>query len=138
VCSLSNLDCTRACWWCSVLQCVAVSCSVFTLQLGLYARMLVVQCVAFCYSELQCVHSPTWIVRAHVAVAVLCNVLQYAAVYSLSNLDCTRTCWWCSVLHFVTVSCNVFTLQLGLYARMLLLQCVAVCCSELQCARSPT
>jgi len=79
------------------------------------------------------VRSPTWIVRVHVAVAVCCSELQWAAVCSLSNLDCTRACCCCSVLQFVAVSCSVFALQLGLYAWMLVVQCVAVCCSVLQC-----
>jgi len=61
------LRCCAVC--CSRLYYVAVCCSVFALQLGLYAHMLVLrrvavscyvlQRVAVCYSVLQCVCSPT-------------------------------------------------------------------------------
>jgi len=64
----------------SVLQCVAVCCSVL-LCVVVYCSML--QCVAVCCSVLQC-------------VAVWCSVLQCVAVWC-SVLQCVAVC--CSVLH---------------------------------------
>jgi len=66
---------------CSVLQCVAVCCSVCS----------VLQCVAVCCSVLQC-------------AAVCCSVLQCVAVYC-SVLQCVAMC--CSMLQCGAARCNV-------------------------------
>ena len=101
---------------CSVLQCVAVRCSV--LQTYIHTWHLVLQSVAVCSSVLQCVQCVAD-VHTHSAscVAVCCSVLQ-----------CVAVC--CSVLHCVadihthSVSCVAVCCSV--------LQCVAVCCSVLQ------
>jgi len=76
------------CVCCSVLQCVAVGCSVLRL----------VQCVAVCCSRLQC-------------VAVFCSVLQLVAV-CCSRLRCVAV--GCSVLQLMGVGlCTVPFLSLS-------------------------
>ena len=90
----------------------------------------VLQCVAVCCSVLQCVVVPVG-GNSHVAwVAVFCSVLQCVAVCCRvlqcvvvpvggnSHVACVAVC--CRVLQCVTVCCRV-------------LQSVAVCCSVLQC-----
>jgi len=90
---------------CSVLQCVALCCSVLHLICHKYQpHTLVVccsalQCAVVCCSVLRCVAD-------RCRVVVFCSVLQ-----------CVAQC--CSVLQCVAVCCSV-------------LQCAAVCCSVLQ------
>jgi len=81
---------------CSVLQCVAVCCSVplCLLQcfcLFLNTRCSVLQCVLVCFSVLLC-------------VAVCCSVLLCAAV-CCCVLQCVAVC--CNVLLCVAVCCSV-------------------------------
>jgi len=133
---------------CSVLQCVAVSCSVIRDVLGL--------CVAVCCSELQWVALwfenvqrpllPISVGGLWVAVgcsglqwvAVGCSGLQWVAV-RCSAMQCVAV--RCSALQCVTVSCSVIwehpapslTHFCGRSVCGSVLQCVAVCCSVLQC-----
>jgi len=92
---------------CSVLQWVAVCCS------GSGWKWVVLQCVAVCCSVLQCVavccSELHWLWMRKGDIAVCCSVLQFVAV----ALD--ERGWYCSVLQCVAS----------------VLQCVAVCCSEL-------
>ena len=95
--------------YCSVLQCIAVCCSVSG---ELYSTLLLV-CSALLFvaievscSEFQC-------------VAVRCSVLQWANVLDSFLL--------LTLLQWVAVCCSVLQC-------FEVLQCVAVCCSVLQCA----
>ena len=95
----------------SVLQCVAVCCSICGIKqcpscLAVW-QWCILQCVAVCCSVLQC-------------VAVCCSVLQCGAVWYCNTRLISRIAVCCSVLQCVAVCCSV-------------LQCVAVCCSVLQC-----
>jgi hypothetical protein len=92
---------------CSVVQCVAVCCSVLHVAQCIYecvaAWCSVLQCVAVCWSVLhvaRCIHE---------CVAVWCSVVQCVA--------CSTMHLWmrCSVMQWVALCCIV-------------LQCVAVCC----------
>jgi len=109
--------CARTLWHCSVLQCVAVCCSVLQRVTDggvrlchMCARTLlhcsVLQCVAVCCSVLQ-------------FVAVCCSVLQRVTDGGVRVCHmCARTLLHCSVLQCVAVCYSV-------------LQCVAVCCSQM-------
>jgi len=104
---------------CSVLQCVAVRCSVSwgsartqcdlhpAPRTSTHPTHTVFQCVAVCGSVLQC-------------VAVSAGVLPdlTAILTGSSNINRSYSC--CSVLQCAAVCCSV-------------LQCAAVCCSALQC-----
>jgi len=102
---------------CSVLQCVAVFCSVLR-------YVAACQCVAVCHPGSE-YHS---LVQLEIRyVAVCCGVLKYVEVCcSVSTrvaVPFVGATWHqvcCSVLQYVAVRCSV-------------LQCVAVCCSTLQC-----
>jgi len=114
------------CMGCSVLQCVAVCCSVLLCVAGrrVTSHIHICVCVAVCCSLLQC-------------VAECCFVLQedesrriYLYVYVL---QCVAVC--CSVLQCVAECC--FVLQEDelhrIYLYVYVLQCFAVLCSVLQC-----
>jgi len=126
----------RPCSCCSVLQCVAVCCSVLRIPrslLPLVSPLFVLQCVAACCSALQCVAVRC---RALPCVAVCCSVLQYVAVcqgfpahFCPWYLPCSCS-MCCSVLHCVAVCCSAIPCVAVRYS---VLQCVAVCCSVLQC-----
>jgi len=105
---------------CSVLQCVAVCCSVFS----------VLQCVAVCCG-----------VSQHVAMR--CNVLQCVALscallhlpqrasMCCRVLQCVAEC--CSVLQCVAECCTVRRVLYCAAVCCCALQCVVVCCCVLQC-----
>jgi len=99
----------------SVLQCVAVCCSVHITEEELfscfrtYVSPRVLQCIAVYCSVLQCVA---------VCVAVCCSVHITEEPSSCFRTEVSLEC--CSVLQCIEVCCSV-------------LQCVAVCCSVLQC-----
>jgi len=82
----SMLQCVAVC--CSVLQCVAVCCSVLQ-QVAVCCSVL--QCVAVCCSKLQCVavccSELQW-------VAVCCSVLQCVAVYKAPWKTLSRPSTW--------------------------------------------
>jgi len=128
------LPCVAVC--CRVLPCVAVCCRVLPC-VAVCCRVL--PCVAVCCCVLPC-------------VAVCCRVLSCVAVYC-SVLQCVAVC--CSMWQFVAVCCSVSVWQpvcwrgpkiqgpwydctkiwnLPGISRVWsgVLQCVAVCCSELQ------
>jgi len=90
---MSMLQCVAVC--CSVLQCVAVCCSVL-------------QCVAVCCSALQCVVSVflfrTCKGETHTATHcnALCNTLQHTA---------THACITCSALCYTLIYRDAYTLQ---------------------------
>jgi len=91
------------CYCCSVLQCVAVCCSV--LQPGRHHVQLLFR------------HNAIDELQVCVIVAVCCSVLQCVAV-SCSPGD-------------IMCSCSFDIMPLTSYRCGFLLQCVAACCSEL-------
>jgi len=109
---------------CSVLQCVAVCCSVF-----LYENWVLIMSRAFGY-VLQC-------------VAVCCRVWQCVAVYTYYKwvliMSCAISCVMqyvevCgSVLYCVAVCICYKWVLIRSRATGLVVQCVVVCCSVLQC-----
>jgi len=108
---LDNGFCICVAVCCSVLQRIAVCCSMYisylvtTWRAGeTMASVSVLQRVAACCSALQ-------------RVAVCCSVLQFACIIPRDNLTCRRDNGFCIC---VAVCCSV-------------LQCVAVCCSVLPC-----
>jgi len=107
---------------CSVLQCVAVCCSVCS----------VMRCVAVCCSALQCVavcavccsvlQNVAECCRVLQSVAVCCSVLQQGNhTHPRLILSRMRAAVCCSVWQCVAVCCVLH-----------MLQCVAVCCSVMQ------
>jgi len=121
--------------WYSVLQCVAVCCSVL--------QWLVRQRNEACATH-ECVMLPT--LMSHVtwvhckrekhrceqcAEVVCCNVLQYAAVYC-SVLQSGIV--WCSLLQCVDVKHYLWHRRSDTTRKCAVLECAAVCCSVLQCA----
>jgi len=105
---------------CSVLQCVAVCCSL---------------CVAVCCSVLQCVAvccRCVWI--SHVTNTMCCSVLQCVAV-CCRVLQCVAVCCRCVWMSHVTYTmcCSVLQCVADMYKWVIShTQCVAVCCSVLQ------
>jgi len=83
----SVLQCVAVC--CGVLRCVAVCCSVLSSAADSCVAEGVLRCVAVCFSVLQCVAVCCSVLQC---VAVCCSVLQSVAV-------CCNVC--CSVLQFV-------------------------------------
>jgi len=126
---------------CSVLQCVAVCCSVLQYKsktqccnVRRYAALVaawcsvmqrdavVLQCDAVCCSVFQC-------------VAVCCSVLQ-CVVVCCSVLKCVEVC--CSVFQWLQCKSKMQCCNVRRYVALVavccsVLQCVAVCCSVLQC-----
>ena len=102
------------------------------------AFQCVLQCVAVCYSLLQCAvvlfaATTSW---SYSCTTVRCSVLQCVAV-CCSGLQCVAVCCGvcCNVLQCVAVRCSVLQchLQQQKPGRTLALRCVAVCCGVLQC-----
>jgi len=91
---------------CSVLQCVAVCCSVL-------------QCVAVCCSVLQC-------------VAVCCSIMQCVALSTTLQHKIHQTV--CLLSHLSHNKSHDDSRE-TLFGVALMLQCVAVCCSVLQCVK---
>jgi len=117
--------CTFASWVCSVLQCVAVCCSVLQRVLQCVAVRVAVRHQDVLRTHTTPGYAP-WCCSVLKWVPVCCSMVQRAAV-------------WCSVLQFDTKR-----LWLGTLARMLpgaavvqyfavFAACIAVCCSVLQC-----
>ena len=97
---------------CSVLQCVAVCCSVLLFADPLVAAQATqgrLKCVAVCCSVLWCVAVCCSVFQC---VTVRCSVLQCVAVCRLPR--CSAVCKrqlavCCSVLQYVAVCCSVLT-----------------------------
>ena len=102
----------------SVLQCIAVCCSVLQCVLGHYSAL---QCITVHYSALQCiaVHCIAVQCRIMIASQEWVNSASSYRNYSFFSIDRRSPYPWSS--------------QLLLAAWCLMLQCVAVCCSVLQC-----
>jgi len=100
----SVLQCVAVC--CSVLQCVAVCCSVL-------------QRVAVCCSVLQCV-AVSWSVETHYSGSTTTSILYWESRSNMLQSAGTDSSWYCLPS---VVCCSVG-----------MLQCDAVCCSELLCA----
>jgi len=126
---------------CSVMQCFAVCCSV--VQCGAVCVAVccsVLQCVAVCCSVLQCVAVCCSVLQC---VAVCCSVLPCVAVFCRHTA--TTHCNNSLQQHTATAHCNNLcnnTLQqymatphtaTTLQHALSVLQCVAACCSVLQC-----
>jgi len=107
---------------CSVLQCVAVRCSLSGVRRPwIFAWRLCIlytQRVAVCCSALQCVACGAAVYQGHVVLCVLHGV---SAFRIRSVLQCAAVC--CSASQCGAVCFSVF-------------QCVAVCCSAVQCVKS--
>jgi len=133
---------------CSVLQCVAVCCSVYILEVSAdyvvrhrmcYAVCCSVwQCVAVCYSVLQCVYVTNRFWSCLAPQDWLCSVLYFVAV-DCCRLQCVAVCCsvlqrvaaCCSVLQRVAACCSVDIFQVGPDCVLFHRICVAVCCSVL-------
>ena len=104
---------------CSVLQCVAVCCCMFTLTIRELSKAMskrrVLQYVAVCCSLLHC-------------VTVYCSMVQCVAVCYCIVVQCGVV--WCSVLQYAEVCCSVLPCVAVCCS---VWQCVALCCSVLQC-----
>jgi len=128
LCNIATHWC-ECCLFSNVLKCVSASCSVL-------------QCVAVCCSVLQCValccceHRLFSSVLQRVAVG--CSVLQFVA----ASVACCRVC--CTVFQRVIVCSsvlhshciqlfNITTCDCERRSFSCVFQCVAVCCSVLQC-----
>ena len=101
-----------------LLQCAAVCCSVLQC---VAVCCSVLQCVALCCTVLQCVALCVSVLRCVNAVPLRCKLCHCRAcvtTYAHESLQCVAVC--CSVLQCDAVRCSV-------------LQCVAVHCSVLQC-----
>jgi len=124
--------CTYASWVCSVLQCVAVCCSVL---------QRVLQCVAVCvavrHQDALCTHTAPayapWCCSVLKWVPVCCSVVQRAAAWSSVLQFETKRLWLgtlarmlpgAAVVQYFAVFCSVYCS---------VLQCVAVGCSVVQC-----
>jgi len=112
----SVLQCIAVC--CSVWQCVAVRCSVIAASLCLWphAHSILIhryECAEVCDAVLQCVTE-----CAEVCDAVCCSALQ-----------CVAVC--CSVLQCVAVAACTFHRKHPI--RIHRYTCIKVCCSALQC-----
>jgi len=113
---------------CSVLQCVAVCCSVplsVSFCIVFHATKDAHHTLSFCSVFLGLLSVFLHVLRVCVlqCVAVCCSVLQ-----------CVAAC--CSVLQCVAVRCSLFLGLLSVFLQVLrvcVLQCVAMCCSVLQC-----
>jgi len=135
---MASVSQTRVCGWCkcgaSVLQCVAVCCSMLQCVQCVAVCCSMLQCVAVCCSMLQCVQC--------VAVSMCCYCV------SQPNLrlwvlhvwyKCVAVC--CSVLQYVAVCpvcCSVYMLLLCQSAKRACVgvaRVVQVCCSVLQCVK---
>jgi len=96
---------------CSMLQCVAVYCSLL-------------QYIAVCISVLQCVAVYCSVLQY---VAVSCNVLQFPNFYCCSCSCCC--CYYCHTEMTSMVTRATAQSRRG--------RCVAVCCSVMQCVAVP-
>jgi len=104
----SRVKSTHARLCCSVLQCVAVCCSVllYLLRSLVGTRSIVFQCVAVCCSVLQCIAMccSTCSGVKSTKDRMCCSMLQYIVV-CCSVLQCVAVC--CSVLQYLLRSqCN--------------------------------
>jgi len=144
----SVLQCVAVC--CSVLQCVAVCCSVLQRVAVCWS---VLQCVAVCCSMLQCAAvsltpSVVWNFLSHMRhdsctcvteFDVCCSVLQHFAVGCsvLQWVEVWLTYYCCLdilVTHVIWLVHTIWHDSFKCETEFDALQCVAVCCSVLQCA----
>jgi len=103
--------------YCSVLQCVAVCCSV--LHQSRLSVSCVLQCVAVCCSVLQCVASISFV--SFLCIAVCCSVLQCVAVCCI-NLVCQSLDKrdWCNTLQHTATHCNTLQYTRNWQTRLML------------------
>ena len=115
----TNVRSTICCVCCSVLQCVAVSCSISDATTTAHAKATPTSVrIAVCCSVLQC-------------VAVCCVALQCVAVFRIA-LQCVAAC--CIVLQYVVGFYNGARQKNAEQCQVCyVLQCVAVCCSVFKC-----
>ena len=127
ICSLVQLTCCSVLHYIDLLQCLAVRCNV--LQSGARGAPLCNSPVAVCCSVLQyiavwCSVVPTWLSL----VQLNCFIVMQCVAVSCSVLQCGALC--CSVLQCLAVSCSVLQCLAVCYS---VVHCVAVSCSALQC-----
>jgi len=135
----------------SVLQCVAMCCSVLpthtcvphlrnkVLHLITNYSFNIHQCVAVCSSVLQCFPVCCSVLQC-VALAYVCSTSSKQSPSPPQKLHLPYTSVCCSVLQCVAVCCTNYTFHIHQCIAVCcsVLQCVAVCCSVLQCVAQTT
>ena len=117
----------RVAVYCSMLQCVAVCCIVFSVLQRVAVCCDMLQCVAECCSALQVVQNTCCLNAVCCVICIYTSILHDSHIHRdlLTRTPATRMsevsiAVQCSMMYCVAVRCNV-------------LQCAAVCCSVLQC-----